>query len=464
MIRLWKRCLSGHLSRLNANEQQAVKIVDYIIKHHIMIEKILDLHIHSKYSRACSKYLELPLIAETCAIRGIDIVVTGDFTHPLWFKHINKHIEEVNPGLYQLKKELEGISEAARKTRFILGTEVSCIKKHKGKTRRVHHLIFAPSLDVAAKFNERLTKDGYNLTSDGRPILGLTSKDLLSLMLEVSEDMVMIPAHAWTPWFALFGSKSGYDSLEEAYDELTPHIFAIETGLSSDPLMNWRIPFLDNITLISNSDAHSPQKLGREANVLRFDSEESISFQEIMRVIRDAKPDEFVSTIEFYPEEGKYHYDGHRDCKVMLHPKETLKHNGLCPVCTKPVVIGVMNRIETLAVRSEEEAKAMGRIPYESIVPLPEILADTFDCGVSTKKVKTQYDAMIAALGSEFHILRRVPIQRIAEKITPQIAHAIERVRSGNIHIIPGYDGEFGMVKVFADDEDRGAATQLSLV
>src|SRR3989338_5607075 len=286
-----------------------------------MPEQILDLHIHSKYSRACSPDLELPKIAEAFTVRGIDIVATGDFTHPKWFSHIQENLVEVNQGVYRLadremgkgKRETGNLS----KVRFVVWTEISSIKKHAGETRRVHHLIFAPSIEAAEKFNRALSDRGINLTADGRPIIGMTSHDLLSLMLETNPRMVMIPAHAWTPWFGIFGSNGGYNSLEECFEELTPRIFAIETGLSSDPPMNWRWSALDNITLISNSDAHSSAKLGRDANVMQFVSDDEITYDEIMRVLRTGDRKKFLYTVEFYPEEGKYHLDGHRDCQFV---------------------------------------------------------------------------------------------------------------------------------------------------
>ncbi|PIT86678.1 MAG: DNA helicase UvrD [Candidatus Magasanikbacteria bacterium CG10_big_fil_rev_8_21_14_0_10_43_6] len=420
------------------------------------MQKILDLHIHSKYSRACSKHLELPTIAQACEIRGIDIVVTGDFTHPRWFEHMKEYLVEDTEGLYKLKSSVSP-------TRFMIGTEVSCIKKHKGETRRVHNLVFAPNLEVAEAFHRALDERGFNLKADGRPILGMTSKDLLALMLDIDERMVMIPAHAWTPWFAIFGSKSGYDSIEEAFDELSPHIFAIETGLSSDPLMNWHCSMLDHITLISNSDAHSPQKLGREANVMQFEDASFITYKEIMRILREGDKRHFLYTIEFYPEEGKYHIDGHRSCNFSCTPEETKKYGGLCPVCKKPLVIGVMNRVASLADRSDAQAKAVERIPYKSLVPLPEIIADTFGCGVTTKRVATAYELLTAALGSEFYILLDAPLSDIAKAGSKEIADAVRRVRAGDIVIQPGYDGVFGTVKVFETAQDRGQVQQLGL-
>ncbi|MBU2542003.1 endonuclease Q family protein [Patescibacteria group bacterium] len=433
------------------------------------MKQILDLHIHSKYSRACSKDLELPNIAKACEIRGIDIVATGDFTHPAWFEHMRECLVEDAPGIYRLANTSPCPSpckgEGTLRTRFILGTELSCIKKHKDKTRRVHLCVFAPSLEVVEKFNNELESRGFNLKSDGRPILGLTSKQLLEIMLDVDKRMVMIPAHAWTPWFGIFGSKGGYDTLEEAFEELTPHIFAIETGLSSDPIMNWRLSILDNIALISNSDAHSCGKLGREANVMQFETEKNITYDEIMRILRERDKNKFLYTIEFYPEEGKYHYDGHRDCKFVCAPEETKKLKGICPKCKKPLVIGVENRVHELADRSLEEVEKIRdkKISYKSLVPLPEIIADVFGCGVNTKKVKVEYDNLTKKIGNEFYILLDVSLKEIEKNSSKQIATAIDRVRKGNIFVKPGYDGEFGIVKVFADNEDRGLGKQVRL-
>jgi len=414
-----------------------------------MIQKILDLHTHSRYSRACSKDLELSKIAKTCEIRGIDVLTTGDFTHPKWFESIKAELTEENAGIYKLK-------DNSSKTRFLIGTEVASIKKHKDKTRRVHHLLFAPSIEVAEKFNKYLGNRGFNLKADGRPILGLTSKEILQICLEIDERMVMIPAHAWTPWFGIFGSKGGYNTLEEAFDELTPHIFSIETGLSSDPLMNAQLSTLDNITLISNSDAHSPQKLGREANVFDFTNEREITYSEIMRILKEKDTEKFKYTIEFYPEEGKYHFDGHAVCKFSCHPQETKKYGGLCPVCKKPLVIGVMNRVDELSDRTETEARKAIGIPYKSLVPLTEIIADTIGVGVASKAVKTVYDSLIQQLGNEFYILTQSTLPEIEKASDKQIANAIERVRTGNIHIVPGYDGVFGIVKVFEEGIHRG--------
>ncbi|MCF6277096.1 MAG: endonuclease Q family protein [Candidatus Magasanikbacteria bacterium] len=406
-----------------------------------MIKQILDLHIHSKYSRACSKRLELSTIAKACEIRGIDIVATGDFTHPKWFESIKNELVESSVGVYKLKNKKS-------KTKFILGTEVSSIKKHKGKTRRVHLLIFAPNIEIAEKFNKTLEQKGFNLKSDGRPILGIPSKDILKLMLEVDERMVMIPAHAWTPWFGIFGSKGGYNSLEEAFDELSVHINAIETGLSSDPAMNWRLSALDNITLISNSDAHSLQKLGREANVFQFKNESEITYKEIIRIIQEGDKTKFLNTIEFYPEEGKYHVDGHRGCRFFCEPEETKKLKGKCPKCKKSLIIGVLNRVVGLADRTENEAKKVNKIPYKSIVPLPEILSGVLGRGVNTKTVQKEYDNLIENIGSEFFILLDAKIEDIHMVAGDNIAKAVDKVRKGEVVLSPGYDGEFGKVNV----------------
>ncbi len=424
-----------------------------------MIFKILDLHIHSKYSRACSKDLELANIAKACEIRGIDVVATGDFTHPAWFKSMQEELIEDTSGLYKLK-------DGSSKTRFIIGTELASIKKHKDKTRRIHLCIYSPNLEITEKFNKKLDSVGFNLGSDGRPILGITSKEILELMLETDERMVMIPAHAWTPWFGIFGSKGGYDSLEEAFDELTSYIRAIETGLSSDPLMNWRWSKLDKITLVSNSDAHSCAKLGREANVMQFEDESKMTYGEIMRIIQEGDKGKFLYTIEFYPEEGKYHYDGHRDCKFVCTPEETEKLKSICPKCKKPLVIGVSNRVVELSERNEKEALEFGKknkVPYKSLVPLPEILASIFECGVNTKKVKAVYDDLIKKVGSEFYILLNSSLEEIQAASSGQIATAVNKVRTGDVCIQPGYDGEFGVVKVFKDDKERSGPQQVTL-
>ncbi len=416
-----------------------------------MLEKIIDLHIHSKYSRACSPALTLPNIARVCEDKGIDIASTGDFTHPAWFSHIEENLEEVDSsGLYVLKNNKS-------KTRFILGTEISCIYKHKEKVRRLHLLIFAPNIEMASKFNNELEKRGVNLKSDGRPIMGLSGKEIVKIALEVDEKMMVIPAHAWTPWFAVFGSKSGYDSLEECFEELAPRIFAIETGPSSDPTMNHRLSQLDKITLISNSDAHSLDNLGREANVMVFDDEHDINYGEVRRVIKEGDRKKFLYTIEFYPEEGKYHYDGHKDCEVNLSPKETKQEKFICPKCKKVVTVGVLHRVDDLADREDKDIPEEKFIPHKYIVPLREVIGRVFEVGKKAKKVEQEYRRMITNVGNEFYILLHAPSEEISRHASDlNLVLAIQNMREGKVKIIPGYDGVYGVVDVLPETHQRG--------
>ena len=414
-----------------------------------MIKKILDLHIHSRYSRACSDALTLPNIAAACEKKGIDIVVTGDFTHPAWFKHIKENLVEFGNGIFKLK-------ESSSSTLFILGTEISCIYKHKGATRRVHLLILAPNLEAVDRFNAVLTAKGLNIRSDGRPIIGLSAKAVLQILLDIDPRFMMIPAHAWTPWFAVFGSKSGYNTLEECFEELTPRIRAIETGLSSDPTMNHRLSQLDNITLVSNSDAHSLDKLGREANCFLFNDDADINYDEITRIIKTGDRKKFLYTVEFYPEEGKYYFDGHAVCKVCLSPAQTKTKKYLCPKCKKPVTVGVLHRVDDLADREwgpEPEPRGgsiQGKfIPHKYIVPLKEIIAKVFGVGVAGKKVAKEYEVMINNLGNEFFILLDADIKQITKAVSDKnIAVAIQNMRAGKVKVNPGYDGVFGSVEV----------------
>ncbi len=407
-----------------------------------MLKKFLDFHIHSRYSRACSKDLHLPNIARACEQKGIDIVSTGDFTHPAWFKHIQENLAEDNQGLYKLKNNTS-------QTRFILGTEISCIYKDKDATRRVHLLILAPSIEAVAKFNQVLTDKGVNIRSDGRPIMGLSAKNILQILLDIDPGFVLIPAHIWTPWFAVFGSKSGYDRLEDCFEELTPHIRAAETGLSSDPTMNHRLSALDNITLLSNSDAHSLNNLGREANIFVFDNEKEITFNEIKRIIQTGDRKKFLYTVEFYPEEGKYYYDGHATCEVCLSPAQTKKNKFLCPKCKKNLTVGVLHRVEDLADRAEADIPVGKFIPHKYIVPLREIVAKVFEVGVSSKKVLKESDFLISKIGNEFFILLDADIAEIEKQTTDKnIASAIANMREGNVKVSPGYDGIFGSVEV----------------
>jgi uncharacterized protein (TIGR00375 family) len=420
---------------------------------------IADLHVHSRYSRATSKDMCPEGIWKWTQLKGISVIGTGDFTHPGWLKELNEKIEPAEPGLFALRQEFrsDDVPGSCRAdVRFILSSEISCIYSKSNRTRKVHCVILAPDFAAAARLNLALARIG-NLHSDGRPILGLDAKELLRITLDASPDALFIPAHAWTPHFSVFGAASGFDSLEECFEDLTPHIYAIETGLSSDPLMNWRLSALDRITLVSNSDAHSAAKLGREANIL--DTE--LSYSAITEAIRTRKG--FSGTIEFFPEEGKYHYDGHRDCGVSLSPKETIHYDYLCPVCGKKLTVGVMHRVEKLADR-EHGFRPAGAPAFTSIIPLPEIIAEGLKCGVNTKKVEALYLPMLEQLGSEFKILMDVPLDDIERAGTPLIREAIARMRAGNVHIAPGYDGEFGKVRIFEEVERKEIKEQLKLL
>jgi uncharacterized protein (TIGR00375 family) len=411
---------------------------------------IADLHIHSKYSRATSKDMSPESIWKWAQLKGISVIGTGDFTHLKWFKELNEKLESTGNGLFRLKKDFRtnDIPESCKAdVYFMLTAEISCIYSKNGKTRKIHSILFVPDFASAAKINIVLAKIG-NLNADGRPILGLDAKDLLKIVMDASPDAMLVPAHAWTPHFSIFGAESGFDSFEECFEELTPYIYAIETGLSSDPLMNWRLSALDKITLISNSDAHSPAKIGREANI--FDTE--ISYETMMDSLKTRKG--FIGTIEFFPEEGKYHYDGHRTCGVSLTPKETLKHNYLCPVCGKRVTVGVMHRVEKLADR-KEGFKPKGSPSFHSIIPLPEIISEVLKVGTNSKAVDKEYQNLLQKLGSEFKILMDVPLGDIEKAGSPLIREAIARMRKGDVHIAPGFDGEYGKIKIFEAAERK---------
>jgi uncharacterized protein (TIGR00375 family) len=412
---------------------------------------IADFHVHSHYSRATSKDMSPESIWKWAQLKGISVIGTGDFTHPQWLKELNEKLDCAGPGLFALKKEFQAgevPSLCKADVSFMLSAEISCIYSKNGKTRKVHSLLLAPDFASAVRLNLALAKIG-NLNADGRPILGLDAKELLKIALDASPDMLFIPAHAWTPHFSVLGAASGFDSLEECFEELAPQIYAIETGLSSDPLMNRRLSALDRITLVSNSDAHSAAKLGREANIL----ETELSYSSIVAAIKTRKG--FLGTIEFFPEEGKYHYDGHRDCGVSLSPEESIRSGCLCPVCCKKVTVGVMHRVEKLADR-EEGFKLPGAPTFFSIIPLPELIAEGLNVGVNTKKVAAQYFPLLEKLGNEFHILMNAPLADIECAGTPLIREAVSRMRSGKVRIEPGYDGEYGKVRIFEESERKG--------
>ncbi|MEZ4180368.1 MAG: endonuclease Q family protein [Candidatus Doudnabacteria bacterium] len=404
---------------------------------------ITDFHIHSRFSRACSKDLNLSNIAEWCQKKGINIVATSDFTHPEWFKELEAELQESEPGLYKLKN-------SENSTRFICGTELAVIYKQGDKVRRVHVLVFAPSLEVVAKFNKTLEDRGVNLRADGRPIMGLHCDELVRIAKGVDQRMEVIPAHAWTPHFGVFGSLSGFDSLEEAFGDQAEHIFAIETGLSSDPPMNWQIRDLDKIALISNSDAHSLRKLGREANIFEVSPEE-LSYNIIFEILKNKNSKQFIQTIEFYPEEGKYHLDGHRNCNFSCLPEETNRQKDVCPKCGKKLLRGTLSRVSELSLRKLGQ-KPDKAIPFEYIIPLEEIIAETLGYGTQSKKVQETYDSMVAQ-ETEFNLLLNTPINQIAKISNQFIAESINRLRSGDVNLTPGYDGVFGKIKIYTAKE-----------
>jgi len=410
---------------------------------------VADFHIHSKYSRATSKATDLENISKWAEIKGVKVISCGDFTHPRWISDIKRLLKPAEPGLFKLDNS---------ETRFILTTEISCIYSKKGKIRKIHTVIFAPSIEVAEKINEELCKIG-NLHSDGRPILGLDVKELLRIILEISSDCMMMPAHCLTPWFGLFSSKSGFDSIEECFEELSPHIYAVETGLSADPEMIWRIPDGRKVALLSNSDAHSPEKIGREANV--FDTE--LSYFAIIDAIKKRDRKKFLETIEFFPEEGKYYFDGHMDCKVYLSPEESKEYGELCPACGRPLTVGVLNRVQKLADK-EKGFVPEGGIPFRKIIPLKEVISEVLDVGVISKKVNSEYHKMIEEIGSEFYILLDAPIEKIKEVSGDRMAEAIHLMREGKINIRPGYDGEFGKISIFSKEEKRSIIRQKKLL
>jgi uncharacterized protein (TIGR00375 family) len=424
---------------------------------------IADLHVHSKYSRATAKNLDLENLYLWAQYKGIHIVGTGDFVHPKWSKELEEKLEPAESGLFKLKDKFAKPMDARipksckGQVRFMLTVEISNIKKRDDKVHKVHSLIFSPSLQAAKKIQTKLGAMG-NISSDGRPILGLDPYDLLKITLEADAKNLFVPAHIWTPWFSVLGSMGGFDSMQDAFGDLTKHIFAVETGLSSDPPMNWRLKGLDDFILVSNSDAHSPSKLGREANI--FDTE--FSYDGIYKALSNKDDKGLVSTLEFFPEEGKYHFDGHRNCQVRWHPKETIKHKGICSVCGKPVTVGVMSRVEALADR-DEGIKSKRWRPYQNIVPLPELIAEAKDMGAQAKAVQGSYMNILSKLGNEFYILRDCPIADIQRVAGDVLAESINRMRQGKVEIAAGYDGEFGTVKIFESGEREHIEKQMSL-
>jgi uncharacterized protein (TIGR00375 family) len=413
---------------------------------------IADFHLHSKYSRATSKEMDLESLGKWAKIKGIKILGSGDFTHPEWLKGLKEKLEPVETGLFRLKNNSE--------TRFILTAEISCIYSKAGKVKNVHIIVFAPSFEIVEKINTRLGWIG-NLGSDGRPILGLDAKELAKIVLETSEDCLVVPAHLMTPWFSLFGSRSGFNSVEECFEEYSRYIYAGETGLSANPDMLWRIPAGQRITLISNSDAHSPAKLGREANI--FEGPE-LSYQSIIAAIKrqGSASLELTSTVEFFPQEGKYHYDGHRLCEISFSPQESKKAGNICPNCGKSLTIGVLNRIEELA-NKPEGFKPENAPSFKSLIPLEEIIADTLGVMTGTKRVGEEYKSLIDKFGSEFNVLLEASRPELELTTLSEVAEGIIRVREGKVYVEPGYDGVYGKIRIFSEGEQKTASKQKTL-
>ncbi|OGF99626.1 hypothetical protein A2153_03640 [Candidatus Gottesmanbacteria bacterium RBG_16_38_7b] len=459
------------------------------------MQVIADLQLHSKYARAVSPQMVIPQIWEWAKIKGIGLIATGDWTHPLWMREIKNDLEETGSGLLRLKIQNSNDKiQIENGPLFLLETEVSCIYSQGGKLRRIHTLIWSPSIEVSEKINKKLINLGANLMSDGRPIIGLTSRQVCEVVLSVDPKCLIIPAHVWTPWFSLYGSESGFDSIEECFGEFSRYIYAVETGLSSNPAMNWRIKELDTRSIVSFSDAHSGPKLGREATVFEL---EELSFKAIREAImvpasvsiqsglrRGEARNKIAYTIEFYPEEGKYHYTGHRNCNVRQTPDETRSKGTVCPVCGRKLTVGVMHRVDQLAGRSESELKLSKKnidkiavevyyssqfpekTPYTMLVPLHEILAEVFGSLPTSKNIQNEYKKLIDYFGSEFNILLSIKSPELTKVSGDRVAEAIERVRNAQIYVDPGYDGVFGKVKIWYEKKDEkktDAKEQMSL-
>lgn len=453
-----------------------------------MAQLIADLQLHSRFSRAVSPAMTIPNIAMWARRKGIGLVATGDWTHPMWFREIEHDLEELGNGLLKLRKGAEPAKpehrgEDRRDPLFLLATEVSCIYSQNGKGRRVHTLIWVPSIVAARKISKEMTRRGCNLLSDGRPIIGLTSINVAELVFSIEPKALVIPAHAWTPWFSVFGSMSGFASLDEAFGPFAKHIYAVETGLSSNPSMNWQIPELDTRTIVSFSDAHSGPKLGREATVFDVQGEPGdITYADIYDAIsaRSLNVDDttlkvrIAYSIEFYPEEGKYHWSGHRACSIRWGPNETQKNGTTCPVCGKTLTQGVEQRVGELSGRSEADLQLSiiqypltvkmnvrmtksrafpERPPFVMMVPLVEIIAEAIGSPVASPKVQAPYFRLTDEVGDEFFVLLEAPIPDIANVAGERVALGVDRVRQGKLVIDPGYDGVFGVVKIWKDGE-----------
>jgi uncharacterized protein (TIGR00375 family) len=413
---------------------------------------VADLHIHSKFSRATSREMVLDTLAHWAKIKGIQLLATGDFTHPEWLFLLKQKLESTGNGFFQLKNivssengYLEALPLSTQDISFILSTEISFIYSKNGKVRKIHILLLAPDFESVEKINQKLSGLG-NLRSDGRPILGLDAKTFVKIVADNCPQCVVIPSHIWTPWFSLFGANSGFDTIEECFEEMTPFIFALETGLSSDPPMNWKLSSLDKYSLVSNSDAHSPSKIGREANV--FDTE--FSYSGLVDAIKTKNPDKFLYTVEFFPEEGKYHYDGHRKCNILFSPRESLQHNNICPVCGKRLTIGVMHRVNELADREQGEHSSL-RVPYKNLIPLNEIIAQAIEKTSECKSVWDIYFRFIHEFENERNILTELDLGELMRLTPERVGLGIERMRKGDVKIVPGHDGCFGQISLFSE-------------
>ncbi len=414
---------------------------------------IADLHVHSRFSRATSPGLDFPSLCRGALEKGIQLLGTGDFTHPGWMEQIEEQLESAEQGLFRLKPPLARAAKdtvpracASSDVRFVLQVEISNVYRKDGRVRKNHNLVYVPSLEAARGLSGRLAKVG-NLASDGRPILRLDARDLLEMVLETDPRAFLIPAHVWTPWFSMLGSRSGFDSLEACFGDLSSAIFAVETGLSSDPPMNWRVGRLDGLTLVSSSDAHSASRLGREASLLDIE----LGYEPLLCALRTRTG--FLGTLEFHPEQGKYHFDGHRSCGVRLSPEQTREHGGRCPVCDRPLTVGVASRVHDLADHPAGRRPASAR-PYESLLALEDIASQVLGVGAGTKKVRDLVTQLTSVLGPELHVLRAAPIEDVRRVAGERAAEGIRRVRTGQVTVESGYDGEYGTVQVF-DPHDR---------
>ncbi len=452
------------------------------------MQYLTDLHLHSKYSRAVSQKMALPLMSEFARQKGLDILTASDWTHTLWFKEIQGMLEEAWPGFYKLKVQSEKLSvrqaqdeKVEEDVLFLLSTEIASIYKQGDKLRRIHNLVFVPSFDIAEKVNRELLKRGCNLSSDGRPIIGLTSRNLLELILTIDERCMLIPCHVWTPHFGVYGSKSGFDSLDEAFGDLSEYVYGIETGISSDPEMNWRIPELKNRSILSFSDAHSPANMAREATAFELSE---LSYENIRRAImrKGGLKNRIAYSIEFYPEEGKYHYSGHRNCKISITPEELAERGNICPACHREFTEGVAPRIEQLAgseFASEYQEKVSesgikwytdntkNHPPYVKLVRLEQIIAAGLGVTTGSQRVPEMYNKLCPDLGAELDVLLKIDLKEIEKVSNARVAQALNKVRGGDIGISPGFDGEYGKVKIWSEEEKETVAKidtpQLSL-